>query len=150
LLAGEGRGAGLVLSAGERQLVSLARALVPAPKILLLDEATAAIDGESDATFRFALRTATLSRHCAVLTVAHRISTAREADRVLVIERGCVVEEGQPADLARAGGRFAMLAELEGAGWDWTDPVSSENWRHPGSAADDSWPFEMSEDIRRG
>ncbi len=120
-LAGEGRGGGAVLSAGQRQLVALARALVREPAVLLLDEATAAIDGASDAAFRSALHKTAQRRGCAVLTVAHRISTAREADRVIVIEEGRIVEEGRPEDLVLRGGRFAALAELEAAGWDWQD-----------------------------
>lgn len=120
-LAGEGRGGGAVLSAGQRQLVALARALVREPAVLLLDEATAAIDGASDSAFRAALRETAMRRGCAVLTVAHRISTAREADRVVVIEAGRVVEEGRPADLSARAGRFAALAELEAAGWGWQD-----------------------------
>jgi ATP-binding cassette subfamily B protein len=54
-----------------------------------------------------------------VLTVAHRLSTAIEADRVVVLERGVIVEEGAPGELARQRGRFAALLELEAAGWDW-------------------------------
>jgi ATP-binding cassette subfamily B protein len=128
-LAGEGRGEGTVLSAGQRQLVALARALVTEPSVLLLDEATAAIDGASDAAFREALRTTALQRGCAVLTVAHRISTAREADRVIVIDNGRVIEEGPPDELVRAGGEFAALSELEAAGWDWSElePVPTSN-----------------------
>ncbi|HEV2360410.1 MAG TPA: ABC transporter ATP-binding protein, partial [Acidimicrobiales bacterium] len=126
MLAGEGRGSGTVLSAGERQLVALARSLVTEPAVLLLDEATAAIDGASDAAFRAALRRTALTRGCAVLTVAHRISTAREADRVVVIEAGRVVEEGPPETLLAANGRFAALADLEAAGWDWRDAEIGE------------------------
>ena len=114
-----GRGAGVQLSGGQRQLLALARALVWEPQVLLLDEATAAIDAASDAAFRAALRSAVLARGCGVLTVAHRLSTAREADRVVVVEHGRVVEEGSPDDLIRRGGRFAALVELEAAGWDW-------------------------------
>jgi ATP-binding cassette subfamily B protein len=55
----------------------------------------------------------------AVLTVAHRLTTARAADRVIVVEAGRIVEEGAPEELARRGGRFAALVELEAAGWDW-------------------------------
>jgi ATP-binding cassette subfamily B protein len=120
-LAGQGRGGGLALSAGQRQLVALARALVTEPAVLLLDEATASIDGASDARFRAALRSTAMSGGCAVLTVAHRISTAREADRVVVMEHGHIVEEGTPTELLAAGGRFAALAALESAGWDWQD-----------------------------
>jgi len=53
------------------------------------------------------------------LTVAHRLATAREAHRVLVIDRGRIVEDGAPAELVARGGRFAALLELEAAGWDW-------------------------------
>ena len=113
----DGRGA--QLSAGQQQLLALARALAHRPRVLLLDEATAAIDNVSDAEFRAALRRSILPAGCAVLTVAHRLSTAIEADRVVVIERGSIVEEGAPGELARRPGRFAALLELEAAGWDW-------------------------------
>jgi ATP-binding cassette subfamily B protein len=119
LLGHSADGRGTQLSAGQQQLLALARALVHRPAVLLLDEATAAIDGVSDAAFRAALRRSVLPAGCAVLTVAHRLSTALEADRVIVLERGAIVEEGSPAELARRGGRFAALLELEAAGWDW-------------------------------
>ena len=127
-LAGDGRGQGLVLSAGQRQLLALARALVTEPSVLLLDEATASIDGASDARFRSALRTTAMRGGCAVLTVAHRISTAKEADRVVVMDHGQIVEEGTPAALLASGGRFANLADLESAGWDW----QHDGQRHDG------------------
>ncbi len=120
IAAGSGGGAGVVLSAGQRQLVALARALVTEPEVLLLDEATAAIDAESDATFRAALARTAWARGCAVLTIAHRISTARDADRVIVIEAGRILEQGPPGDLAGSGGPFAALAALDEAHWDWS------------------------------
>ena len=112
-------GSGVQLSAGQRQLLALTRALVWDPAVLLLDEATAAIDSASEATFRAALQTAVLGCGRTVLTVAHRLATAQEADRVLVLEAGQIVEEGPPDELIRRGGRFAALLELEAAGWDW-------------------------------
>jgi ATP-binding cassette subfamily B protein len=112
-------GSGLQVSAGQRQLLALARALVWDPAVLLLDEATAAIDSASEAAFRAALQTAVLGSGRTVLTVAHRLATAQEADRVLVMEAGQIVEEGSPEALIRRGGRFAALLELEAAGWDW-------------------------------
>lgn len=130
-LAGQGRGGGLVLSAGQRQLLALARAIVTDPSVLLLDEATASIDGASDARFRAALRTTAMRGGCAVMTVAHRISTAREADRVVVMEHGQIVEEGPPSALLARGGRFAMLAELESAGWDWQDHQQPDRRAEP-------------------
>jgi ATP-binding cassette subfamily B protein len=118
-LSGAGRGAGVQLSAGQRQLLALTRALVADPALLLLDEATAAVDAAGDAAFRAALRSDRGRGRRAVVTVAHRLSTAREADRVLVLDGGHIVESGRPEQLIRSGGRFAALVELEAAGWDW-------------------------------
>ena len=112
-------GSGVQLSAGQRQLLALGRALVWDPAILLLDEATAAVDSASEAAFQAALRAVVRGSHRAVLTVAHRLATAQDADRVLVMEAGQLVEEGPPEELIRRGGRFAALLELEAAGWDW-------------------------------
>jgi len=121
-LSGLGRGEGMQLSEGQQQLLSLARALVWDPAVLLLDEATAAVDNTSEATFQAALRAAmdgSDGRRRAVVTVAHRLSTARRADRVVVLEGGRIVEEGSPEALIQCGGRFAALVELEAAGWNW-------------------------------
>src|SRR5262245_36265287 len=112
-------GSGLQLSAGQRQLLALTRALVWEPAVLLLDEATAAIDSASEPAFRAALRTAIISGSRTVLTVAHRLATAQDADRVLVLDAGQIVEEGAPGELIRRGGQFGALLELEAAGWDW-------------------------------
>jgi ATP-binding cassette, subfamily B, multidrug efflux pump len=112
-------GSGIQLSAGQRQLLALARALVWDPAVLLLDEATSAVDSASEAAFQAALRAVVTGSHRAVLTVAHRLATAQEADRVLVMEAGRIVEAGPPEALIRRGGRFAALLELEASGWDW-------------------------------
>jgi len=121
LLRGAGRGAGVQLSAGQRQLLALARALVWDPAVLLLDEATVAIDSASDAALWAALRADVRGQRRAVLIVAHRLATARAADRVIVLDAGEVIEVGPPDDLIRRGGRFAALVELEAAGWDWRE-----------------------------
>ena len=94
-------------------------ALVSRPSVLVFDEATSFLDGASEAALRRAMRTTLQVRGVAVLTVAHRLSTAREADRVLVIEGGRIVEHGTPAELIARDGRFAALLELEAAGWNW-------------------------------
>jgi ATP-binding cassette subfamily B protein len=119
VLSGAGRSGGAQLSAGQRQLLALARALVWNPAVLLLDEATAAIDSSSDAALWAALRADLAGHGRAVLTVAHRLATARAADRVIVLEAGRIVEEGAPEELVRRGGRFAALIEMEAAGWNW-------------------------------
>jgi ATP-binding cassette subfamily B protein len=112
-------GSGIQLSAGQCQLLALARTLVWDPAVLLLDEATAAVDSTSEAAFRSALQMAVIGRKRTVLTVAHRLTTAQEADRVLLMEAGQIVEAGSPEALIRRGGGFAALLELEAAGWDW-------------------------------
>ena len=119
MLRGSGGGIGVRLSAGQEQLLTLTRALVSRPSVLLFDEATSFLDDASEAALREALRATVLKRGAAVLTVAHRLSTAREAHRVIVIDHGRIVEEGAPAALVARGGRFAALLELEAAGWDW-------------------------------
>ena len=121
LLAGVGDGRGMRLSAGQTALLALARALVLDQPLILLDEATAAIDAATEASLAAALRSGAVGRQRGLLTVAHRLATAREADRVIVLNDGRIVEEGPPGDLIRQGGRFAALVELEAAGWDWRD-----------------------------
>ena len=125
-LSGVGHGQGIRLSEGQRQLLSLARALVWDPAVLLLDEATAAVDSASEVKFQAALQAAIRGddgRQRAAITVAHRLSTARAADRVVLLEAGRIVEEGPPTVLIQQGGRFAALVELEEAGWDWRESV---------------------------
>lgn len=118
-----GSGGGVTLSSGQRQLLSLARALVWDPSVLLFDEATSAMDSASEASFRHALEQESSLHRRAILTVAHRLSTARAADRVIVLENGRILEMGTPDELVAKGGRFAALLELEAAGWDWqNDP----------------------------
>jgi len=116
-----GRGQGVQLSAGEKQLLALARALVGDPSVLLLDEATAAVDGATEMAFKRALRIQLEERGGVVITIAHRISTAMEANRIVVLEDGRIVEEGAPEELIRSNGPFAALWVLENAGWDWRE-----------------------------
>ena len=94
------------------------------PPILLLDEATSAVDGATEAAFRNALRAHTQERGGVVITIAHRISTAVEADYIFVMDGGRFVEEGTPAELLAGGGHLAALWELENAGWQWSEPAS--------------------------
>jgi ATP-binding cassette subfamily B protein len=119
VLAADSHGGGVHLSAGQRQLLALARALTTQPEILLLDEATAVIDGATDAAFRAALREHVLPLGTAVVTIAHRLATARDAHRVVVMRGGRIIEQGSLSALLAADGTFAALSALEEAGWDW-------------------------------
>jgi ABC-type multidrug transport system fused ATPase/permease subunit len=97
------------LSGGQVQRIALARAALVNPRILILDEATSAVDGESEAQIQEALFRLTAGR--TVFVVAHRAATVRRADRVVVLDRGRVVEEGPHADLMRRRGFYARLFE---------------------------------------
>lgn len=98
---------GATFSQGERQLLAFARALVIDPDVLLLDEATASIDSESEARLQRALAVALRGR--TALVVAHRLSTVRTADRILVLERGKVVESGTHDELVACNGAYARM-----------------------------------------
>jgi ABC-type multidrug transport system fused ATPase/permease subunit len=100
------------LSGGQRQLVSLARAMITDPRILVLDEATSSIDVATEARVQRGLARLLAGRTS--LVIAHRLSTIRGADSVVVLEAGRVVEQGSPAELRAAGGHYAQLeAESE-------------------------------------
>ncbi|MEG1767448.1 MAG: ABC transporter ATP-binding protein [Comamonas sp.] len=111
---GEG---GARLSGGERQRVAIARALIKRAPILLVDEATAALDAENQAVIAQAL--ARLRGQCTLIVIAHQLSTVAMADHIVVLDGGRVCEQGTPAQLAAAGGRYAQfLAQRRAAkGW---------------------------------
>jgi subfamily B ATP-binding cassette protein MsbA len=99
------------LSGGQRQRVALARAILRDAPILLLDEATSALDAESEAKVQVALNE--YARERTTLIIAHRLSTVRAADRILVMEDGKLVEEGTHDELMQAGGAYRKLVELQ-------------------------------------
>jgi ATP-binding cassette subfamily B protein len=98
---------GLKLSGGERQRVGLARALLADPRLLVLDEATSALDGPTEAAIQATLRKVRSGR--TLLVVAHRLSTIMDADEILVLRRGRIVERGTHEDLLAAGAEYAAL-----------------------------------------
>ncbi|MDR2560695.1 MAG: ABC transporter ATP-binding protein/permease [Holophagales bacterium] len=99
------------LSAGERQLLAFARMLYGSPSILLLDEATANIDSETEQSIQDVF--ARVSRHLTTFTIAHRLSTIQDADEIWVMEHGKIVERGSHADLLQRNGTYANLVKLQ-------------------------------------
>ena len=100
------------LSGGERQRVSIARAILRDPKILILDEATAAMDTKTEKTIQNAL--ATLTKGKTTIMIAHRLSTLRDADKLIVIEHGKIAEEGTHSELlSKEDGVYKKLYTLQ-------------------------------------
>jgi len=111
---------GTLLSGGQRQRLAIARALVRDPRILILDEATAALDNLSERQVQDALERAMAGR--TVLVIAHRLSTVRNADHIVVLDQGTVSEQGTWQELYERGGLFRKMLEVA-AGKPWLTDV---------------------------
>lgn len=102
----EGQGG---ISGGQKQRLMIARAVAPKPKILIFDEATSALDNKTQRQVSEALD----NLHCTRIVIAHRLSTIRSCDRILVMDGGCITEEGNYEELIRENGYFAELVERQ-------------------------------------
>lgn len=103
---------GIKLSGGERQRIAIARAMLRNPRVLILDEATAALDTESEQMVQLAL--ANLMKGRTTFVVAHRLSTIRQADRIVVLNQGKIVETGGHEALLRQDGVYTQLHRMQG------------------------------------
>lgn len=106
---------GVVLSGGERQRIAIARAILKNAPILIFDEATSSLDSESEKYIQESLKT--VMKDKTVIAVAHRLSTLREMDRIIVLENGKIVEEGTHEGLLRKKGRYAKLFKMQSDGY---------------------------------
>jgi ATP-binding cassette subfamily B protein len=102
---------GLKLSGGEKQRVAIARAILKRPTILIFDEATSALDSRAEKAIQAELRA--IAREHTTLTIAHRLSTIVDADEILVLEHGRIVERGAHLALLAAGGTYARMWQLQ-------------------------------------
>jgi ATP-binding cassette subfamily B protein len=104
---------GLKLSGGEKQRVGIARTLLKNPPILILDEATSALDTQTERSIQESLRDMGQGR--SVIMIAHRLSTIADADQIIVLEKGQIIEQGRHEELLSRGGRYAQMWESQSA-----------------------------------
>jgi ABC-type transport system involved in Fe-S cluster assembly fused permease/ATPase subunit len=124
---------GLKLSGGEKQRVAIARMLLKDPPILLLDEATSSLDSRNEQAIQEALARVAANR--STLVIAHRLSTIVDADRIVVLDEGRIVESGRHEELIALGGRYAQLWEMQGREADAADAASQGDDRDREAAA---------------
>jgi subfamily B ATP-binding cassette protein MsbA len=102
---------GVKLSGGQRQRIAIARALLKNPAILIMDEATSSLDSESERLVQDALETLMEGR--TTFVIAHRLSTVRRADRIVVLDQGTIIEEGTQDELLARDGLYKQLYEIQ-------------------------------------
>lgn len=106
---------GVKLSGGQKQRIAIARVILKNPKIVIFDEATSMLDSESEAAIQLAFKE--LSRDTTTLVIAHRLSTIKNVDKIFVIDKGCLVEQGDHEGLVKLGGLYATLWKLQSSGF---------------------------------
>ncbi|KAK5608694.1 hypothetical protein CRENBAI_021658 [Crenichthys baileyi] len=125
---------GMQLSGGQKQRVAIARALIRHPRVLILDEATSALDAESEHIVQQALNN--IMQEHTVLVIAHRLSTVEKADNIIVIDRGCIAEQGSHSQLMASGGLYCKLVQRQvlgiETGEEVLNPPTTIRWKSGG------------------
>ncbi|XP_008292853.1 ABC-type oligopeptide transporter ABCB9 [Stegastes partitus] len=125
---------GTQLSGGQKQRVAIARALIRQPRVLILDEATSALDAESEHIVQQALNN--IMKEHTVLVIAHRLSTVEKADNIIVIDKGCLAEQGTHSQLMASGGLYCKLVQRQVLGIETGDevlnPPENVRWKSDG------------------
>ena len=106
---------GIKLSGGQRQRIAIARAILKDSPVLILDEATSALDSENELLIQKSLKT--VMRGKTTIAIAHRLSTLRNMDRIIVLDKGRIVESGTHAQLLRSGGAYSKLWKMQTGGF---------------------------------
>lgn len=117
---------GIGLSGGEKQRVSIARAVLKNPSILIFDEATAAVDSETEHLIQGAIENLISGR--TTLMIAHRLSTLRKANKIVVVDKGEIIECGTPEDLLAQKGKYYKLVEIQSMGEQLQKKKAEENF----------------------
>ena len=104
---------GATLSGGQKQRIAIARALIRKPRVLLLDEATSALDADSEHTVQKALDALIAQKNLTVIVIAHRLSTVRDADKIIVMKRGKILEQGSHDELLTMDGAYKKLVQKQ-------------------------------------
>ena len=120
------RDQGVTLSGGEKQRIVIARAMIRRPEFLILDEATSALDNISEAAVQKAIDQ--VAKECTTLVIAHRLTTIRNADKIAVIEKGRIVEEGEHGELLEKKGKYWEMSTTRDESYVeiWTSKIN--NW----------------------
>ena len=120
---------GVILSGGERQRIAIARAILKNAPILIFDEATSALDSHSEKKIQKSLQT--LMKGKTVIAIAHRLSTLREMDKIIMFDKGKIVEQGSHESLLRKKGKYYKLYKMQSDGFISTaSPIKTEEWQH--------------------
>lgn len=138
-----------MLSGGQKQRLAIARSIIKDPSILLLDEATSALDPRSEGIVQEALDKAAAKEHRTTIIIAHKLATVRNADKIIVMRNGEVVEEGTHTSLIALGGQYARLVQAQDLSVHDNEKTEDSDTEE-GSALDQTKSLHRKESVKQG